>query len=84
MDYADLGEEEASYLLAIKEKTENNEFFRVGKTKSGFSTKILRPRRKKDRSSEKDSGFKTIGSKNSPMLNISKIKQNTRPVGGGG
>ena len=38
-------EEEASYLLAIKEKTEN--VFRVGKKKAGFSMKILRSRKKK-------------------------------------
>ena len=34
--------------------------------------------------SEKDLGFGTIGSKNSPIQNISKIGQITRPVGGGG
>ena len=33
--------------------------------------------------SEKDLGFETIGSKNSPIQNISKIEQNARPVGGG-
>ena len=33
--------------------------------------------------SEKDLGFGTIGSKNSPIQNISKIGQITRPVGGG-
>ena len=33
--------------------------------------------------SEKDLGFGTIGSKNSPIQNISKIEQNARPVGGG-
>ena len=34
--------------------------------------------------SEKDLGFGTIGSKNSPIQNISKIEQNARSVGGGG
>ena len=34
--------------------------------------------------SEKDLGFGTIGPKNSPKQNISKIGQNMRPVGGGG
>ena len=32
--------------------------------------------------SEKDLGFGTIGSKNDGRQNISKIGQNTRPVGG--